>query len=59
MPSTRVKVNSPDEPSVWQLNDPDDIAWQIEVFARMQRTALEPAASRAVLDGLVARFAAR
>lgn len=38
-----------------QLNDPDDIAWQIEVFARMQRTALDPAASRAVLDGLVAR----
>lgn len=43
-----------------QLNDPDDIAWQSEVFTRMQRTALDPAASRAVLDGLAAtRFTAR
>ena len=42
-----------------QLSDPDDIAWQIEVFTRMQRAALDPAASRAVLDGLAARFAAR
>jgi transcriptional regulator with XRE-family HTH domain len=42
-----------------QLNDPDDIAWQIEVFTRMQRAALDPPASRAVLDGLAARFAAR
>jgi hypothetical protein len=42
-----------------QLHDPDDIAWQIEVFTRMQQAALDPAASRAVLDGLAARFAAR
>jgi uncharacterized protein DUF5753 len=42
-----------------QLDDSDDIAWQIEVFTRMQRAALDPAASRAVLDGLAARFAAR
>lgn len=42
-----------------QLSDPDDIAWQIEVFTRMQQAALDPAASRAVLDGLAARFAAR
>jgi transcriptional regulator with XRE-family HTH domain len=42
-----------------RLNDPDDIAWQIEVFTRMQQAALDPAASRAVLDGLAARFAAR
>ncbi|MGH3935338.1 MAG: helix-turn-helix domain-containing protein [Pseudonocardiaceae bacterium] len=42
-----------------QLNDPEDIAWQIEVFTRMQQTALDPAASRAVLGGLAARFAAR
>ncbi|MFY9806475.1 MAG: helix-turn-helix transcriptional regulator [Pseudonocardiaceae bacterium] len=42
-----------------RLNDPDDIAWQIEVFTRMQAAALDPAASRAVLDGLAARFAAR
>ena len=41
------------------LSDPDDIAWQIEVFTRMQRAALDPAASRAVLEGLAARFAAR
>ncbi|MGH3899853.1 MAG: Scr1 family TA system antitoxin-like transcriptional regulator [Pseudonocardiaceae bacterium] len=41
------------------LSDPDDIAWQIEVFTRMQQAALDPAASRAVLDGLAARFAAR
>jgi transcriptional regulator with XRE-family HTH domain len=41
------------------LSDPDDIAWQIEVFTRMQRAALDPVASRAVLDGLAARFAAR
>ena len=42
-----------------QLSDPDDIAWQIEVLTRMQRAALDPAASRAVLEGLAARFAAR
>jgi transcriptional regulator with XRE-family HTH domain len=42
-----------------RLNDPDDVAWQIEVFTRMQRAALDPAASRAVLDGLAARFSAR
>jgi hypothetical protein len=42
-----------------RLSDPDDIAWQIEVFTRMQQAALDPAASRAVLDGLAARFAAR
>ncbi|MGH3547430.1 MAG: helix-turn-helix domain-containing protein [Pseudonocardiaceae bacterium] len=42
-----------------RLHDPDDIAWQIEVFTRMQQAALDPAASRAVLDGLAARFAAR
>jgi hypothetical protein len=42
-----------------QLSDPDDIAWQIEVFTRMQGAALDPAASRAVLEGLAARFAAR
>lgn len=42
-----------------RLNDPDDIAWQIEVFTRMQQAALDPEASRAVLDGLAARFAAR
>ena len=41
------------------LSDPDDIAWQIEVFTRMQRAALDPEASRAVLDGLAVRFAAR
>ena len=41
------------------LSDPEDIAWQIEVFTRMQRAALDPAASRAVLDGLAVRFAAR
>lgn len=38
-----------------QLNDPDDIAWQVEVFTRMQQAALDPAASRAVLEGLAAR----
>ncbi|MGH3932931.1 MAG: helix-turn-helix domain-containing protein [Pseudonocardiaceae bacterium] len=42
-----------------RLSDPDDIAWQIEVFTRMQQAALDPQASRAVLDGLAARFAAR
>lgn len=42
-----------------QLSDPDDIAWQVEVFTRMQHAALDPQASRAVLDGLAARFAAR
>ncbi|MGQ0775521.1 MAG: helix-turn-helix domain-containing protein [Pseudonocardiales bacterium] len=41
------------------LSDPDEIAWQIEVFTRMQRAALDPQASRAVLEGLAARFAAR
>jgi photosystem II stability/assembly factor-like uncharacterized protein len=41
------------------LSDPDDIAWQIEVFTRMQRAALDPEASRAVLNGLAVRFAAR
>ncbi|MGH8886966.1 MAG: helix-turn-helix domain-containing protein [Egibacteraceae bacterium] len=41
------------------LSDPDELAWQIEVFTRMQQAALEPEASRAVLDGLAARFAAR
>lgn len=42
-----------------RLNDPDDVAWQIEVFTRMQQAALDPQASRAVLEGLAARFAAR
>ncbi|MGH3898736.1 MAG: Scr1 family TA system antitoxin-like transcriptional regulator [Pseudonocardiaceae bacterium] len=42
-----------------RLNDPDDIAWQIEVFTRMQQAALDPAASRAVFEGLAARFSAR
>jgi len=42
-----------------RLSDPDDIAWQIEVFTRMQQAALDQQASRAVLDGLAARFAAR
>lgn len=42
-----------------RLNDPDDIDWQVEVFTLMQGSALDPAASRAVLDGLAARFAAR
>jgi hypothetical protein len=37
------------------LSDPDDIAWQIEVFTRMQQAALNPSASRAVLDGLATR----
>lgn len=43
---------------VW-LSDPDDIAWQIEVFTRLSRAALDPTASRAVLDGLAIRFADR
>lgn len=42
-----------------QLRDPDDISWQAEIFTRMQRTALDPQASRAVLHGLVARFTIR
>ncbi|MGH8902022.1 MAG: helix-turn-helix domain-containing protein [Egibacteraceae bacterium] len=42
-----------------RLSDPVEVAWQIEVFARMQQAALAPEASRAVLDGLAARFAAR
>ncbi len=42
-----------------QLSDPDDVAWQLEVFTRMQQAALDPQASRAVLDGLAARFATR
>ena len=59
MPSTRVAVNSHDESLVVPGTVADDTAWQIEVFTRMQRAALDPAASRAVLDGLAARFAAR
>ncbi len=42
-----------------RINDPDEIAWQIEVFTRMQEAALDPAESRAVLEGLAARFANR
>jgi transcriptional regulator with XRE-family HTH domain len=42
-----------------RLHDPDDIAWQIEVFTRMQQAALDPVASRVVLEGLAARFAIR
>lgn len=42
-----------------RLHDPDEIAWQIKVFTRMQQAALDPAASRAVLEGLAARFATR
>jgi transcriptional regulator with XRE-family HTH domain len=42
-----------------RLSDPEDVAWQIEVFDRMQQAALGPEASRAVLDGLAARFATR
>lgn len=42
-----------------QINDPDEIAWQIEVFTRMQQAALEPTASRALLEGLAIRFATR
>lgn len=41
------------------LSDPDDIAWQIEVFTRLSRAALDPTASRAVLDGPAVRFADR
>lgn len=42
-----------------QLNDPDEIAWQIEAFTRLQQAALDPAASRDLLHGLAARFATR
>jgi transcriptional regulator with XRE-family HTH domain len=42
-----------------RLHDPDDIAWQIEVFTRMQQAALDPVASRAMLQGLAVRFAVR
>ena len=42
-----------------RLHDPDEIAWQIEVFTRMQQAALDPAASRALLEGLAIRFATR
>jgi len=42
-----------------QLSDPDEIAWQVEVFTQMQQAALDPDTSRAVLNGLAARFAAR
>lgn len=42
-----------------QIHDPDEIAWQIEVFTRMQQAALDPAASRAFLEGLAVRFATR
>jgi hypothetical protein len=42
-----------------RINDPDEITWQIEVFTRMQQAALDPAASRAVLEALAIRFAAR
>jgi hypothetical protein len=38
-----------------RINDPDEIAWQIEVFTRMQQAALDPAASRALLEGLAIR----
>jgi hypothetical protein len=41
------------------LSDPEEIAWQLDVFTRMQQAALDPDASRAVLVGLAARFAAR
>lgn len=43
---------------IW-LNDPEDVAWQIEVFTRMQQAALDPQASRALIGGLAARFTAR
>jgi transcriptional regulator with XRE-family HTH domain len=42
-----------------RINDPEEIAWQIEVFASMQQAALDPAASRALLEGLAIRFATR
>jgi transcriptional regulator with XRE-family HTH domain len=42
-----------------RIHDPDEIAWQIEVFTRMQQAAIDPSASRAVLEGLAARFATR
>jgi hypothetical protein len=42
-----------------RLHDPEEIAWQIEVFTRMQRAALDPAASRALPEDLAIRFATR
>jgi hypothetical protein len=42
-----------------RLSDPDEIAWQIEVFTQMQQAALDPAASRDLLHGLAARFTTR
>lgn len=48
-----------DSIGAFQLSDPDDIVWQIEVFTRVQGPHWNPAASRAVLEGPAARFAAR
>lgn len=42
-----------------RIHDPEEIAWQIEVFTSMQQAALDPVASRAMLEGLAVRFASR